>query len=275
MFQHALIPRGLKASGQSWAAALSSYGALHGMALPVILFPSAFVSAFAGLLIPEISECCVQNNTDRLRRVAFRTLTLSLIFSIGVAGIMLFFSNELGMLIYDNAETALYIRVLAPLVPVMYIDSAIDAILKGSGHQVYSMNVNIADTLTACVFALTLIPMIGIWGYVISIYATEILNSSLSLVKMVSVSKIKPRIIHQVCMPILCIIGATNLAKLILRLLPWGMGNVIELILGILLTLAMYLSLLLITRTIGKDEGEFLYASLLSEKQYDRKFRAD
>ncbi|MBE6685278.1 MAG: hypothetical protein E7592_06475, partial [Ruminococcaceae bacterium] len=190
-----------------------------------------------------------------------------------VAGIMLFFSNELGMLIYNNEETALYIRVLAPLVPVMYIDSAVDAILKGTGHQVYSMNVNIADTLTACIFALTLIPMIGIWGYVISIYATEILNTSLSLGKMISVSKIKPRVIHQVAMPIICIVGATNVAKLILIALPWNLGGVLELVFGILLTLAIYAGLLLLTRTIGTDEGEFLYASLLSEKSYDKKFR--
>jgi len=273
MFQHALIPKGLKASGQSWAAALSSYGALHGMALPVVLFPSAFVSAFAGLLIPEISECCVQNNNERLKRVSYRALTLSLIFSVGVAGIMLFFSNELGMLIYNNEETALYIRVLAPLVPVMYIDSAVDAILKGTGHQVYSMNVNIADTLTACIFALTLIPMIGIWGYVISIYATEILNTSLSLGKMISVSKIKPRVIHQVAMPIICIVGATNAAKLILIALPWNFSGVFELVFGIMLTIAIYVGLLILTRTIGTDEGEFLYASLLTEKSYDRKFR--
>ena len=156
----------------------------------------------------------------------------------------------------------------------MYIDGAIDAILKGTGHQVYSMNVNIADTLTACIFALTLIPMIGIWGYVISIYATEILNTSLSLGKMISVSKIKPRVIHQVAMPMVCIIGATNTARIILKALPLRFVGAWELIFGILLTLAIYVGLLLLTRTIGSDEGEFLYASLLSEKSYDRKFRS-
>lgn len=273
-FQHVLVPRGIHKSGKSWSAALSSYGALHGMALPLLLFPSAIIYSFAGLLIPEISECCVKNDTQRMKRSCYRALTMSMFFSIGVSGIMLFFSNELGTLIYNNSETALYIRVLAPLIPVMYVDGMVDAVLKGSGHQVYSMNVNIVDTLTACVFALTLIPRLGIWGYVISIYATEILNTTLSLIKMISVSGIKPRVFHQIIMPILCIIGATQGARLVLRFVPIVPGQAIGLILSIIISLAIYIGLLYVTKAIGKDEFELLNASLLTEKQYERKFSA-
>ena len=271
-FQHILIPRGIQKSGKSWAAALSSYGALHGMALPLLLFPSAFIYAFAGLLIPEISECCVRKDVGRMKRVCFRSLTMSLLFSVGISGIMIFFSEELGMLIYNNAEVALYIRVIAPLIPVMYIDGTVDAILKGSGHQVYSMNVNIADTLTACVFALTLIPALGIWGYVISIYATEILNTTLSLMKMISISKIKPKIFHQVIMPIVCIIGATQLSRLIISAASGALDGAWELALSIILTTGLYIVLLLVTKTLSGDEFELLNASFLSEKQYRKRF---
>ncbi len=275
MLQHVLIPRGLSKSGKSWAEALSSYGALHGMAMPLILFPSAFISAFAGLLIPEIGECCVQNNTQRLERVSYRALTLSLIFSIGISGIMIFFSQEFGLLVYKSEETAQYIRIMAPLIPVMYIDGTVDAILKGTGHQVYSMNVNIADALTACLFAIFLIPKLGIAGYIVSIYATEIMNTTLSLIKMISVSGIKIKLFHQIVFPILCIIGATNASKLVLFITPHPFNDVFELILHVALTFVIYIALLITTRTIGKDEWEFLYASLLSKKVYDKKFRPE
>jgi stage V sporulation protein B len=272
MLQHVLIPKGIFKSGKSWAEALSSYGALHGMAMPLILFPSAFITAFAGLLVPEVSECCAQSNTERLRRVSYRALSFSLFFSIGVSGIILCFSRELGLAIYNNEETALYIRMLAPLIPVMYIDGAVDAILKGSGHQVYSMNVNIIDTLTACLFAITLIPKIGIMGYVISIYATEILNTTLSLIKMISVSRIRPRIFHQVFMPIICVIGATNASRLALRFLCAVESSNVRLVAGIIIAIIIYILLLFITRTVTSEEQEFLNASLLSEKQYDLRF---
>ena len=183
---------------------------------------------------------------------------------------MMFYSSPLGLSIYNSGDTAEYIKIMAPLIPVMYIDSAVDAILKGSGHQVYSMNVNIADTLTACVLAITLIPRMGIWGYVISIYATEILNTALSLVKMISVTGMRPRIFHQVIMPIVCIIGATNASWLILKLFDVSMSGGISLGLHICLTLAVYVALLFITKTVGYEEGEFLTAALLSEKKYSK-----
>ncbi len=271
MLQHILIPKGIHKSGRAWGEALSSYGALHGMALPLLLFPSAFITAFSGLLIPEISECCAQNDAQRLKRTAYRTLSLSLFFSIGTSGIMLFFSHELGMTVYNNEETALYIRVLAPLIPVMYIDSAVDAILKGSGHQVYSMNINIIDTLTACVFALTLIPKMGIWGYVISIYATEIMNTTLSLVKMLSISKMKPRPFLQVVLPVLCVVGATNTAKLTFKLLPLPFSSNVTLTLQIIYAIMLYILLLSLTKTVTKEEKEFLTASLLPENTYNKK----
>ena len=224
-------------------------------------------------MIPEVSACCAQGDVERLERTSYRALSLSLFFSIGVSGIMLFFSQELGVAIYKNTEAALYIRVLAPLIPVMYIDSAVDAILKGSGHQVYSMNVNIIDTLAACVFAITLVPTIGIWGYVISIYATEILNTTLSIIKMISVSKIRPRVFHQVFMPILCIIGSTNVSKLILIFLIPIDNGILRLIFGITVSILIYITLLFVTRTVTTNEYEFLNASLLSEKRYNEKYR--
>ena len=273
MIQHSLVPKGLKSSGKSWAEALSSYGALHSMAMPLILFPSALISGFAGLLIPEISECKIQGNLERMARVSYRSTTLSLFFSIGVAGIITFYSNELGMLLYDNAETARYIRIMAPLIPVMYIDGTVDAILKGAGYQVYSMNVNIADTLTACIFALTLIPRLGILGYIISIYATEILNTALSLTKLLSISKMRPRIFHQVIMPILCIIGSTNLAGICLSLLNFAIQDGLALTISIILTSILYAALLKITGTLGTDEKEFLFASLMRSDRYNEKFR--
>ena len=275
MVQNILIPKGLKSSGSSWQVALSSYGAVHGMALPFILFPSALLSAFAGLLIPEVSECCVKNDSERLKRVSFRALTLSLIFSLGVSGIMLFFSEDLGLLIYKSAETSKYIRVLAPLIPVMYVDSVCDAVLKGSGHQVYSMNVNIIDALTSCFLVFILVPQLGIWGYIIAIYATEILNTSLSVLKMISVSKFKPLLFHQIVMPLICIIGATNISKIIINIIPNMAVSAPSLVMNILLTLAIYVALLKITKTIGNEENEFFNAALLPESAYDRKFRSD
>jgi hypothetical protein len=78
-----------------------------------------------------------------------------------------------------------------------------------------------------------------------------------------------------VAMPVICIIGATNLSKLFLLPLSAVLGDITALVLGIIITVLIYVLLLYLTRTIGRDERELIYASVLTEKQYDHKFRSD
>ena len=45
--------------------------------------------------------------------------------------------------IYPGTDAGRYIRLLAPLIPVMYIDTTVDSMLKGLGEQLYCMTVSI------------------------------------------------------------------------------------------------------------------------------------
>ena len=79
---------------------------------------------------------------------------------------------------------------------------------------------------------------------------------------MISVSKMKPRIVHQVLLPVICVIIATRGAGFLLRQIGISTITVPSLILNILLTAALYLLMLLLTRTIGRDEGEVFQAAM-------------
>lgn len=212
--QHALIPRGLKQSGESWERSLASYGVLHSVVLPVVLFPSAFINSYSGLLVPEVAESWARGDRERVARLSYRIITPALVFSIGVAGIMTSFGQELGEVVCGSAEAGRYIRLLAPLVPIMYVDSSVDAFLKGMGEQVYSMNVNIIDALCSVILVWLLLPRMGLAGYVIAIYATETLNTTLSLCRMLRMSGMRVRLWRQVFAPLMAVIGATVLCRL-------------------------------------------------------------
>ncbi len=264
--QHILIPKGLKASGADWSRALSSYGVLHSMVLPVVLFPSAFISSFSGLLVPEIAESHAAGDMLRVARISKRIIQPALLFSFGVAGIMSCFSNELGMLLYNSEEAGMYIRQLAPLIPIMYVDSSVDAVLKGMGEQVYSMNVNIADALCSVVMVWLLLPHMGLQGYVITIYVTETLNTTLSLTRMLRVSRMEIHLKKQVFGPLLCIIGATCIVRLCGIVLPIPYPDTaLSLTVCILLTTGLYLGLLRLTGMIGREEWQQI-KSLLPHK---------
>lgn len=209
--EHLAIPWGLKQYGASASAALASYGVLHGMVFPLLLFPSAVLSSFAGLLVPEMAECHAEGSHRRIRYITARMFQVSLIFSVGVAAVFVCFAHELGTVIYGSTEAGEHLRALAPLIPLMYLDGAVDSILKGLGYQLYSMKVNITDSLTGILLVVLLLPCTGIRGYRLVIFACEALNASLSIRKLLEVTGLRADPLRWIAKPLGAAIGATLL----------------------------------------------------------------
>ncbi|MBE6708554.1 MAG: hypothetical protein E7578_04845 [Ruminococcaceae bacterium] len=189
--EHIAIPWGLRRSGADTKTALESYGIMSGMALPLVLYPSAVIGAFTGLLVPELAGLMEIGRKEDVRKLSVSAIKAAIIFSVGVSGVFAFFGYELGRGIYGSGEAGNFIRLLAPLVPLMFLDTTVDCILKGLGEQVYTMKVNIVDAVICLVFVLILVPKMGIYGYVVVIYVSEAVNASLSICRMQSITGIK------------------------------------------------------------------------------------
>jgi len=213
--EHIAIPWGLKKSGIGAAASLASYGILHGMVFPLLLFPSAVLSAFSSLLIPELSSSKAQGQDCSIGRTVSSVMALSLLFSLGVSGILISFSYEIGNFLYGSAEAGEYIRILAPLIPLMYLDGAVDSMLKGLGEQMYSMRVNIIDSALSVFLIVTLLPAYGIRGYVSIIFITELLNASLSIIRLLNITSVDIKCIKWILKPLVCVISATAVTRII------------------------------------------------------------
>ncbi len=256
--QHILIPIGLRKHGADYSTALASYGTVHGMVFPLILFPSAVCATFSGLIVPELSELAAKyGNVRKNRHICYivrRSLSLATVFGIGTAGILLCFAEPLGILVYKSAEAAKYIRIFAPLVPVMYLDTTVDGMLKGLGQQLHSMFYNIIDASLSVFLVWSLMPEIGLTGYVICVFVTELINLAFSLTRLLTVTEAKLPVGKAVLFPLVCIAGATSIAMLVFRLSLQSCGNTVFTVSGILLSVLFYLSLLRITGGVSKED---------------------
>ncbi len=252
--EHILIPRGLLSFGTGSSQALSAYGALQSMALPVVLYPAAITTAFAGLLIPEVTAQQSTDNHVEIRYIARRVYQLTLLFAIGTSAVMLCFSASLGEALYHNVEVGNFIRLLAPLIPVMYLDTATDALLKGLGEQVYSMRVNILDALVSVLCVALLVPRMGIAGYLVTIYITEILNAALSITRLLRISGFSPQIGKLLVRPLISAIGACYLIHLLLRLAPLSPPLALQILAAIL----FYALLLVLTGSFTPSDRAWL-----------------
>lgn len=211
--EHLAIPGSLRRYGLDPSGALAAYGVMHGMVMPLVLFPSAVLYSFAGLLVPELSECMALGNKSRAVSIGEKVFRSSLLFSVCVAGIFLSFSDTIGMSMYQDPEASRQLRLVAALVPVMYLDSAVDGMLKGLGEQVYCMKVNVLDSSLCLVLVLILVPLMGIDGYILLMIISEIINASLSIARLVKITGLKINYVKWVLCPVAAVVGATAVVK--------------------------------------------------------------
>lgn len=179
-FKQLLIPSSLEKSGIGCSLALSNYGVVSGMAMPVIMFPSVFINSFAGLLVPEFSRYYVKKDYARIKKMTYFILSITILFSLFVNLLLFAFANKISITLYNNSDIGYYIKILSFLVVFIYSDLVIDSILKGIDAQVSVVFINIADCLITISFIYFCVPHLGFIGYLISIFISEIFNIILS-----------------------------------------------------------------------------------------------
>ena len=249
--EHMLIPRGLKKHGFSHEAALARYGILQGMALPVVLFPAAFSTAFSGLLVPEMAQCAVEGDKNRLKRLTENAIYTILIFAVCACGILISEAYTIADVLYKGTNAGYYIRALAVVVPVMYCDTVCDGILKGIGEQVFAMKVNIVDASLSTLLVYLLLPKYEIGGYVFVIILCEVINASLSLWRVLEKTSARIDPLRALLPPALAIFLSTRTVHaLSLRLVPLSAGA--ELVFRICACVILYALVLSAFSLVGK-----------------------
>lgn len=190
--EHLLIPRGLSQYGGSSEGAMASYGTIHGMVFPVMMFPAVLIQSLSDLLVPELAKCRAAKDQRRIYQLADRCLRMGLLFAAAVAGLCLSVSSPLGMLLYRSEEAGFYLRLFAPLVLILYMDAMVDGMHKGMGEQVYCVRVNTFTNLLDVILLWVLLPRWGIAGYFFTFTLTHVVNFFLSIARLMTVTGYTP-----------------------------------------------------------------------------------
>ncbi len=255
--ENILIPSGLRRHGSSEGAALSRFGLL-GMAMPVLLFPSSFLTAISALLLPEISEAYSLKNAQKIKNIFSKVFQYTVMLSLLFSGIFISFAGDFGILIYKNGDAGLLIMLLAPLVPLIYLDFIVDSMLNGLNQQVKTLKINILDYTLRIGLILILIPKYGFFVYIAIYYLSTMLNAFLSIRHLLLVSEAKLDFLVFVIKPLLAALASGLSVKMLSKLIPLAEPSWFYLAFKIAVMAAMYTILLFVTRCFGKEDAAWL-----------------
>lgn len=214
--ENLLIPRELQRFGLGYDQALSQYGLLQGMAMPMLYFPSSFLTSFASLLIPKIAKERELSHKNAVAYISGRAVQAALAFGMFFAAVFLAFGDSWGQAFYHSGSAGAYLRVLAPLVPLTYLDVVVDSLLKGLDEQFNSMKYNFTDSLIRVVLVLCLLRFFGMESYVGILFFSTIFNASLSLHRLIRVSELRLSLAEHILLPLACAILGTGVSRLLL-----------------------------------------------------------
>lgn len=209
IIESSLVPQRLMLAGISRADALSFFGMIKGMALPILFFPSSLLNSLSTLLIPEISEATAKGYSGTVRRMVEKILVITALFGFIFAAVFFFCGDGLGEIIYRDRSVGALIKTLAPLVPFMYLDSISDGILKGLDQQATTFRNSVSDSAVRIVLIFFLLPIYRESAFIWIMYLSNAYTCILNLVRLLRVSGAKIKIFRRILLPCLLAISVT------------------------------------------------------------------
>ncbi len=214
--ENILVPKNLAKFPQNSESALSQFGAIKGMALPLLFFPSAILNSVSTLLIPEISEAVARKQGYVVKSACERIFKMTALVGLLFGAVFLVAGGEIGTLIYKDRDVGFLLKALSPIVPLMYLDSICDGILKGLDQQSFTFRTAISDSAIRIMLILLVLPKMGLMGFIFIMYFSNLLTCFLNVGRLIKISRAKISYIKTVVMPTIIALIVTLFCRFLL-----------------------------------------------------------
>jgi len=251
--ENILVPKNLAKFALDSSKALSQFGMIKGMALPILFFPSTLLNSISTLLIPEMSEAAAKNQKLIVKNTTANIIKLTSIISFIFSAIFMVSGEKIGFLIYKNNEVGFLLKCLAPIIPFMYLDSISDGILKGLDQQKFSFKTAISDSLLRIILILLIVPKTGLKGFIGIMFFSNFYTCILNITRLIKITKAKINFIKEIFLPFL----SANLSVFLVNFIIKGFlgeNNLVYIILLCLISIPIYLMLLFSFGSLEKQE---------------------
>lgn len=259
-WENVLIPQRLQMFGLSATEAISEFGRITGMAMPLIFFPTAVLTALSVTLVPAVSEAVTAKDLRGVSIIASKSLLFAAITGMGAAALFIFFSHELGLAIY-NQPIGLMLQLLGIMCPFIYMQIVISGVLNGLGCQMFIFRNSLLSSAISIGFIYVFVPQFGLTGYIFGWLVSLLVVIALGLHKVRQYMPMEMEFSKWLIKPLLAAAAAGLVARLMATrwLLEIG-GLRMGLVISIAILMVIYLCGVLLTGCITKEELQRLHS---------------
>ena len=186
-----MIPNRLMAAGVSAQEAMSSFGIMVGMTMPLLMLPSAFIHPMNTVLLPRFSQYSTKNDQAQTRRKAGKAIQVTSILIAVSLSIMLPLGNELAQLIYHQPSAGEHIILLSAATFFTFYHITTGSILNGIGMQKQASASIVVTGVSEILFTWLTVGRMGIGGYALACVGSELVGVAMNFYWVIRSVKIK------------------------------------------------------------------------------------
>ena len=232
-----LIPQKLVEGGVDRSAAMSQFGVVCGMTMPMLSLPIVFLGALNLVLVPRLSRACALNRPGEIKRLAGQAVSAVSLLTLPAMALMVVVGPDLGKAMFHQEGVGEYLIPLAVTVAMSCYCSVLCASLNGVGRQRTVAAISLLGGGVQLVFTLALVPLpgVGMAGYVAGAAFSTALELVLCLWQLVRATGLEVRPFQWLTAPGLASLLAGLTGNLLFRYLkdtglppvPAGVGTLV------------------------------------------------
>ena len=161
----ALIPRGLTAYGMGREQAMSAFGVVCGMTMPMLALPTVFLSALNLVVMPRIARCCALGQTRRVRRGIGRSVEVVSLVILPCMALLVVLGPDIGMLLFGQRRAGEHILPLAAGMALGCYQSVLTGALNAAEHPARAAAAALLSDVVQLVVTVCVVSRCGLEGY--------------------------------------------------------------------------------------------------------------
>ena len=147
----------------------NQYGIINGYVYPILLLPSFFTMAISNALLPVVSNNYNNNRKSYAKNKLKQAIIISLLVGVPATIILMIFPEFFLKLIYNTTLGSNYIRIVAPVFILHYIQAPLTIALQAMGKSKIAMKGTLYGSIIRTILLFTTSYLkIGIWGLIIA-----------------------------------------------------------------------------------------------------------
>ncbi len=217
----ALIPRKLVESGLTRGDAVSRFGIVCGMTLPMLALPTVFLGPLNLVLVPRLARANALGRGGEVQRLAGRAVAAVSVLTLPAMALMTVLGGDLGRMMFGQERVGEYLVPLAATMALSCYCSVLASILSGVGRQQATACISLLGSAVQLVFTLALVPLpgVGMAGYVTGALVCAVAEAALCFWCAVRYGALRPELFQWLTAPGLSALLAALTGNLLLRCL--------------------------------------------------------